>query len=201
MLILGETGTGKELVASALHTLGARSQKRFIAINCGGLSEELLHSTLFGHVAGAFTGAREAREGLFQAADGGTLFLDEIGEMPTSLQKLLLRTLETKKIRRLALKSALSDRAAAGRIAVIEELSLPEIKTKPVVALLEKMELAQEKVLILSDRLDENLALSTRNIPNVLAMPAREANTYTVVAADWILVTKKGLAQLEEVFS
>jgi large subunit ribosomal protein L4 len=105
-----------------------------------------------------------------------------------------------RKVRRLALRSAFSDRAAAGRVAVIDSLELSEIKTKIVCEILGKMELGDQKVLILTDRLDENLALSTRNIPNVLAMPARDANTYTVVAADWILVTKGGLEQLEEVF-
>jgi large subunit ribosomal protein L4 len=106
-----------------------------------------------------------------------------------------------KRVRRLALKSAFSDRAAAGRVAVIEALDPPEPKTKIVWELLKKMELAEQKVLILTGELSETLALSARNIPNVIAMPAREVNTYTVVAADWLLLTKDGLEKLEEVFA
>jgi large subunit ribosomal protein L4 len=105
-----------------------------------------------------------------------------------------------RKVRRLALRSALSDRAAEGRVAVIQSLDLPEIKTRAVWDLLEKMDLAEQKVLVLTDELTENLALSVRNIPNVLALAAREVNAYTIVSADWIVVTTKGLAQLEEVF-
>jgi large subunit ribosomal protein L4 len=105
-----------------------------------------------------------------------------------------------KKVRRLALRSALSDRAAAERVLVIESFELAEVKTKALWQLLGKMALADDKVLILVDEVDEKLALSARNLPRVIAMPAREANTYTVVAADWILVTRGGLARLAEVF-
>lgn len=106
-----------------------------------------------------------------------------------------------KKVKRLALRSALTDRATAGRVAVIDSIELQEIKTKALAVLLEKMGLAQEKVLVLNDELTENLALSARNIPNVLVLSAREVNTYTVVAADWVLLTKSGLEKLEEVFA
>ncbi len=106
-----------------------------------------------------------------------------------------------KKQKRLALRSALSDRATNGRVVVIDDIELAEIKTRQIQTILDNMELGQEKVLILVADLDDNLALSTRNIPNVIAMPAREANTYTVVAADWVVVTKSGLASLEEVFA
>jgi len=106
-----------------------------------------------------------------------------------------------KKVRRLALRSALSDRAAAGRVAVIESLQLADIKTKELAKLLAKMGLAESKVLILVDAVDEKLALSARNLPNVIVMPAREANTYTVIAAEHILVTKAGLAPIEEVLA
>jgi large subunit ribosomal protein L4 len=106
-----------------------------------------------------------------------------------------------KKVRRLALKSALSDRAKAGRVAVIDSIELAEPKTKVLWNLLAKMELTERKVLLLTDELTEALALSARNIPTVLALSSREVNTYSIVAADWILVTKKGLAQLEEVFA
>src|SRR3712207_5085208 len=82
VLVTGETGTGKELVARALHKLGARSAKRFITVNCSAVVESLFESELFGHVRGAFTGATEHKSGLFEVADGGTLFLDEVGELP-----------------------------------------------------------------------------------------------------------------------
>jgi transcriptional regulator with GAF, ATPase, and Fis domain len=94
ILIQGETGTGKELVAKALHANGPRRKRPFLTINCAALSESLLESELFGHCRGAFTGAVKDKEGLFQAADGGTLFLDEIGEMIPTLQAKLLRAIE-----------------------------------------------------------------------------------------------------------
>lgn len=92
--IHGESGVGKELVARALHNLSERAEKPFVAINCGGIPENLLESELFGHKRGAFTGAVEDKEGLFVTANGGTLFLDEIGEMPLLLQVKLLRVLD-----------------------------------------------------------------------------------------------------------
>lgn len=95
ILLTGETGTGKEVFASAIHVASLRKQKNFVAVNCGALSRELLESELFGYKAGAFTGATKDKKGLFEQADGGTIFLDEIGEMPIELQVKLLRVLET----------------------------------------------------------------------------------------------------------
>jgi DNA-binding NtrC family response regulator len=96
VLILGETGTGKELVAKAIHQLSPRVEKRFLAINCGAFSEELLANELFGHEREAFTGARGVKRGLLEVAPGGTVFLDEIGDMPPSMQVKLLRVLQEK---------------------------------------------------------------------------------------------------------
>lgn len=95
VLLLGETGTGKEVFAQAIHQSGNRSNKSFIAVNCSAFNKELLESELFGHKAGAFTGAIKDKKGLFEEANGGTLFLDEIGEMPAELQAKLLRVLES----------------------------------------------------------------------------------------------------------
>jgi two-component system, NtrC family, response regulator AtoC len=99
VLILGETGTGKELVAKALHYDGPRADKPFVSINCATLPEHLVESELFGHERGAFSGATEKKVGLFQAGDGGTIFLDEIGELPLNQQAKLLKAIEDRVIR------------------------------------------------------------------------------------------------------
>lgn len=101
VLITGESGTGKELAARALHALSPRADRPFVAVNCGRLNLHTAESELFGHAAGAFTGATKNRAGVFELADGGTLFLDEVSEMPLDVQVKLLRVLETSTVRRL----------------------------------------------------------------------------------------------------
>jgi len=99
VLITGESGSGKELVARAIHYSSARASAPFVPVNCGGIPESLLESELFGYVKGAFTGAHESRAGFFQTADGGTIFLDEIGETSIAMQVKLLRVLQDKEVR------------------------------------------------------------------------------------------------------
>ncbi len=105
VLITGETGSGKEILARTIHKLSPRAERPFVAINCSAIPETLMESEIFGHERGAFTGAAERRIGCFELADGGTLLLDEIGEMPAPTQTKLLRVLEDHKVRRLGSKS------------------------------------------------------------------------------------------------
>jgi DNA-binding NtrC family response regulator len=104
VLITGETGSGKEMVARSIHMLSPRAERPFVAINCSAIPESLMESEIFGHEKGAFTGAAERRIGCFELADGGTLLLDEIGEMPAQTQAKLLRVIEDRRVRRLGSK-------------------------------------------------------------------------------------------------
>jgi Transcriptional regulator containing PAS, AAA-type ATPase, and DNA-binding domains len=114
VLIQGETGTGKDLAARALHENSSRANGPYVAVDCGAIAETLFESELFGHVRGAINGAVSDRMGVIEEADGGTLFLDEIGELPLGLQKKLLRVLESREVRRVG-----SNRARAVDVRLI----------------------------------------------------------------------------------
>lgn len=100
VIIQGETGTGKELVAEAIHELSSRSDRPYVVVDCASVPRELIESEMFGHAKGAFTGATSDRQGAFESADGGTIFIDELGELPLDLQPRLLRVLEKQEVRR-----------------------------------------------------------------------------------------------------
>ncbi|HEX6042461.1 sigma-54 dependent transcriptional regulator, partial [Longimicrobium sp.] len=123
VLVTGETGTGKELMAQAIHYNGPRAAAPFVELNCNAIPPTLLESELFGHEKGAFTDARAAKPGLFEAADGGTLFLDEIGDLPLTLQGKILKALEEKEIRRVG---AVRARAVDVRIIAATHVELAD---------------------------------------------------------------------------
>lgn len=124
VLVLGETGSGKELVARSVHEQSDRAEAPFVAVNCGALPETLIESELFGHRKGAFTGADEHRVGLFEVAHGGTIFLDEIGELPKAMQAKLLRVLESGEIRRVGENKAIT---VDVRVVCATHRNLPEM--------------------------------------------------------------------------
>src|SRR5690606_34733391 len=105
VLIFGETGTGKEVVAQSVHEKSPRAKKPYVVFDCSAIARELMESALFGHREGAFTGATSARKGAFLSADGGTIFIDEIGELPPDLQPKLLRVLEKREVQSLGTDS------------------------------------------------------------------------------------------------
>ena len=123
VLVTGETGTGKELMAQAIHYNGPRAAAPFVELNCNAIPQNLIESELFGHEKGAFTDARTAKPGLFEAADGGTLFLDEIGDLPLTLQGKILKALEEKQVRRVG---AIRARAVDVRIIAATHVDLAE---------------------------------------------------------------------------
>ena len=188
--IYGASGTGKELLARALHRASRRQQAPFVAVNCAAIPEGMLESELFGHRKGSFTGAIQNREGLFQAADGGTLFLDEIGDMPMALQVKLLRAIEEKAVRPLGANEAaaidvrvvsathrrLEERIAAGefredlyyRLAVVR-LALPSLAER------------REDIPLLVEGMLARLAQRYRR-PRVAILPDA---MQSLVAADW----------------
>src|SRR6202042_786351 len=108
ILLLGETGTGKELIARAIHRRSRRAERAFIGVNCAAIPPSLIASELFGHEKGAFTGATQRRTGRFESANGGTIFLDEVGDLPGEIQIALLRVLQEREIERVGASKPIS---------------------------------------------------------------------------------------------
>jgi DNA-binding NtrC family response regulator len=160
VLITGETGTGKELVAKALHDSGPRARLPFVAINCGAISESLLESELFGHTKGAFSGAASSRQGLFEEAADGTIFLDEIGEITPRLQVALLRVLETNEIRPVGSSQShkISCRIIASTNANLHQMEKDKRFRKDLIFRLKRLEI---HLPALRERIDDILLLAT----------------------------------------
>jgi len=174
VLVSGESGTGKELVARAIHEQSPRNDKPFVAINCGAIPENLLESELFGHTKGAFTGAVQTKQGLFEAASGGTLFLDEVAELSQPLQVKLLRALQERTIRRVgdtvdrkvdvrivsATNRRLEDEVAAGRFRedVYYRLNVIELELPPLRDRIEDIPLlAQHFIRVFAEELGKDV--------------------------------------------
>jgi DNA-binding NtrC family response regulator len=217
-LITGETGTGKELVARALHRMGPRRDRRFVTVNCSAVVETLFESELFGHVRGAFTGATENKQGLFELADNGTLFLDEIGELPPSVQAKLLRVLELGEVHRVgsleprkvnvhvvaATNRDLRAEVAAGRFRsdLYYRLNIVEVKLPPLRDRREDIPyLTAAFVRETSERLQKPLAGLTPGAERVLGLAAWDGNVRELrnvieracIMADGDLITEREL--------
>jgi DNA-binding NtrC family response regulator len=218
-LITGETGTGKELVARALHRIGPRRDKRFVTVNCSAVVETLFESELFGHVRGAFTGATENKPGLFELADNGTLFLDEVGELPLSVQAKLLRVLELGEVHRVgsleprrvnvhviaATNRDLRAETAAGRFRsdLFYRLNIVEVKLPPLRDRREDIPyLTAAFVRATSERLQKPLAGLTPGAERMLGTASWEGNVRELrnvieracILADGDFITEKELA-------
>jgi len=218
-LVTGETGTGKELVARALHNLGPRRDRRFVTVNCSAVVETLFESELFGHIRGAFTGATENKQGLFELADNGTLFLDEIGELPAGVQAKLLRVLELGEVHRVgsleprkvnvhvvaATNRDLRAEVAAGRFRsdLFYRLNIVEVQLPPLRDRREDIPyLTAAFVRETSERLQKPLAGLTPGAERVLGMAVWEGNVRELrnvieracIMADGDFITERELA-------
>jgi two-component system response regulator HydG len=218
-LVTGETGTGKELVARGLHSMGPRKDKRFVTVNCSAVVETLFESELFGHVRGAFTGATDNKPGLFELADNGTLFLDEIGELPLTVQAKLLRVLELGEVHRVgsieprrvsvhviaATNRDLRAEVAAGRFRsdLFYRLNIVEVKLPPLRDRREDIPyLTAAFVRETSERLQKPLAGLTPGAERLLGAGAWDGNVRELhnvieracILADGDFITEKELA-------
>ena len=217
VLVTGETGTGKELIARHLHALSLRAQGPFLAVNCGAFSESLVESELFGHERGSFTGASVARAGWFEAARGGTLFLDEIGDLPFSMQVKLLRVLQERQVVRLGSRAPvtidvrvvaatnvnLEDAVAAGRFREdlyyrlqVAALHIPALRERPG----DILPLAQHFLGIYGQRLglkDPQISAETIDILNDHSWPGNIRELENVIHHA-LLVCKENVLRTED---
>jgi DNA-binding NtrC family response regulator len=186
VLVLGESGVGKERVARLLHEASPRASGPFLAINCAALSETLLESELFGHARGAFTGAVQDRPGLFEAASGGTLFLDEVGELPQGMQAKLLRALQERQVRRVG-----ENRVRPIRVRVVaatnRELAREVEAGRFRKDLYYRLKVVELRVPPLRERREDVLPLARRLLADMASRMHRPAPTLTPRAADQLL--------------